>query len=85
MIFMWHDPDHIDASKWSEYKPGMSALETGAGSLSTAMKIVRDGLRGNYTHFVLSYPVAMHGPPTSGNPHSWRAHFNGKFEPVIRR
>jgi hypothetical protein len=70
-IFMWKDPDHKNLNKWSEYKAGMSAFSTGAASLTNAMEIVRSGLaREEYTHFVLSYPIAMQGI-TEGNPHSF--------------
>jgi hypothetical protein len=68
-IFMWRDPDHKNLLKWSEFKPGMSSFSTGAGSLTSAMKIVRINLESGYTHFVLSYPVAMQGGPTEDNPH----------------
>jgi hypothetical protein len=69
---MWRDPDHTNLYEWSEYKAGLSAMETGAASLSAAMKIIRSGLSGNepYTHFVLSYPTAMSGGPTYNNPHA---------------
>lgn len=69
-VFLWVNDNQMSLTDWEGCKPGMSALETGAGSLSSAMKIVRDGLKRGYTHFVLSYPVAMQGV-TNRNPHSF--------------
>ena len=73
-ICMWVDPDHKDLHKWKEYERGMSSMETGADSMESATRIVNQGLGMGYTHFVLSYPVAMMGPSTRDNPHGimWR-------------
>lgn len=68
-VFMWRDDEHKDNSRWSEFKLGMSSLETGAKSLAEANKIVKRGLESEYTHFVLSYPVSNQSV-TKGNPHS---------------
>lgn len=70
---MWIHPVD-DLSQWQGFKTGMPAMETGAGSLTAAMKIVRSGLKRGYTHFVLSYPVSMGGPATQNNPHSMLGH-----------
>lgn len=69
-VFMWKDerPPEEVLRQWKNHTLGESAMETGAGSLTRAMSIVRKGLRaGHYTHFVLSYPVAMQGL-TKGQP-----------------
>lgn len=67
-VVMWRNPD-VDLNWWDDPESGMSSMETGAGSLKSAMKIVGDGLKQGYTNFVLSYPVSMTGP-TYGVPYS---------------
>lgn len=69
-IMMWRDENYKNLYEWKEYERGMSAMETGAGSLTQAFKTVKHGLKTGYTHFVLSYPEAMSGGPTKNNPHS---------------
>jgi len=71
---MWINPAQKSLSEWENFKSDMSAMEMGAGSLTAAMKIVRNGLKRGYTHFTLSYPTAMHGAPTRNNPHSLVGH-----------
>ena len=74
-VMMWNNPEQKSLLEWEDFKTDMSAMETGAGSLTAAMKIVKDGLkRGHYTHFILSYPVAMQGGPTRNNPHAMTSH-----------
>ena len=69
-VTMWRNPDQKNLHEWENFKTGMSSMETGAGSLTAAMKIVRQGLKLGHTHFVLSYPISRYGPPTRNNPHS---------------
>lgn len=73
-VMMWRNPDQKDLSEWEDFESGMSAMETGAGSLTAAMKLLRQGLKRGYTHFVLSYPVAMSGKSTCNNVHSLLGH-----------
>lgn len=70
-LFSWRDPDHKDVHVWQEYKQGMSCSSTGAGSLADMVEKLRNNLKAGYTHFIASYPVAMQGPSTTGNPHGY--------------
>lgn len=61
-IFMWKNTNPLfEVHTWEDFKNGDSAMETGAGSLHAAMKIVKMHLGDGYTHFTLKYPCAMHG------------------------
>ena len=67
-VHMWRTDEPLDLYNFQDYKLGNSAMTTGAGSLTAAMKIVKQGLKQDYTHFMLSYPVAMRGGPTINTP-----------------
>lgn len=82
-VLLWRDPSHVDLGKWKEYDHGMSAMETGANTVKAAMKIVEAGLKSDYTHFVLSYPIAKHSVVTRGNPHSLSFHHRPKNPGVL--
>lgn len=70
-ICMWRNENpNFNINNWEERKKDDSSMETGAGSIHGAMKIVKQGLDNGYTHFTLKYPIAMHGntinEPTGG-------------------
>ena len=66
-VFMWTS-ESTDPSKWQEYQPGESAMETAAASLSKAMEIVKNGLATGYTSFTLKYPIQNHGGSMNDRP-----------------
>jgi len=56
--------DEFDPNNPNEYqgfKNGMSAMQTGAGSLNKTFKIIKEQLKQGHTHFLISYPIAMSG------------------------
>jgi hypothetical protein len=67
-VCMWTNYHQDNLRWWEDYEPGMSSKSTGATSLTKAMKIVKDGLKTGFTHFVLSYPISNIGG-TVANPH----------------
>lgn len=59
-VVTWKN-DNYDLYNYEGYKNGMSAMSTGATSLSKAFKIIKENLKTGHTHFLISYPIANSG------------------------